>query len=389
MKSLGKTEANTNLVNAIKLARISEALDDYSVSGDLNKDSFGRTKKKDESLPIYDEETFWQRFFFSPEKYWDHYFHINRCLVSFWIPRVPGLFHTVIGQKLRVEGYKYKQGSEAEFRKHRILRPLGKSGFVMGGIGTFQLPANEKGDVLTTVSLAFNASSGIPMIVSQKVIADLSLQEGCLIRVKRAQWRKMTVEWAQRFPSMREIKRGCLVVESAEDLEILGKENPIEVHPFSIMEYETNAGILYDFVFVTVNSVEKDYRHLVADFFENYSKAEGRNGKYLTAADVSDPLFDAKYAAPHLLKEDHAGLKLIKHRINNLIIGGSTLDHIADFISRSYRTLDELRAAATHLQIPISKIDNTRHADMVLNLLNYCVEHSKQDELADFISISK
>jgi hypothetical protein len=385
-KSVKQPDQALNLLSATKLSRISEALDNYAVIDEFSQKRSSPGTSEKNPVRIFDEGYFWRSFFHLPDSHWGQYFRIDRCLVSHWIPRVPGLFHTGVGRKLRDEGLKHKQGSEIEFSKTKILRPLGKSGFVLGGIGTFQLPPDDKGNQLVTLSLAYNASSGIPALMPDELVNKLRLHEGCMIQIRKGQWKKMSIEWAQRFPSMREIKRGCLVVKNENDITVIAPKNPILVHPFSIMEYETANGLMYDFVFATANSQEKKYRSDVTKFFEKYRGQEGRNGTFLVAADVANPLFDSRYADPSALRQDHVGLNLIRHRINNLLIGQRTIDEMAEFIAVKFQTLDELRALAIQLAIPIGKVESTRPGDFILNLLNFCIEHSKTDELTDFLS---
>lgn len=378
---------NVPLLKAIRLARINETLENYALAdGDV------KTAMQKDNAPdhiIYDEQNFWNDFFYNPELYWNKLFSIRKCILSLWVPRIPGLFHTKSGRQMREQGYNHKAGTDKEFKINRELLPIGKSGVVLGGIGTFLFPPDIQGNQLVTLSLSYNASSGIPALISEIVFANLKLKEGDLLKIKKAKWCKMSIEWAQRFPSIREIKRGYFFINNPEDVEILKRNIPMEIHPCSIMEYESKEGILFDYVFVTVDSQEEGYRKLASEFFEYYRTKEGRNGKFLIAADIADPLFDSKYVSPESLRGDSAGLNLIRHRINGLLIGGNTIDEVINVLANNYSSVEDIRLLCTHLKLPKTILGANKPAEAILEVVNYCIEHEKVDELVDFLVLNK
>jgi hypothetical protein len=378
---------NVPLLKAIRLARINETLENYVLAGGDVKT--GAQKGKDPDQIIYDERNFWNHFFDSPELYWNKLFSIRQCILSLWVPRIPGLFHTKSGRQMREQGYNHQAGTDKEFKINRELLPIGKSGVVLGGIGTFLFPPDIQGNQLVTLSLSYNASSGIPALISESVLATLKLKEGDLLKIKKAKWCKMSIEWAQRFPSIREIKRGYFSINNPEDVEVLNRNIPMEIHPCSIMEYESKEGVLFDYVFVTVDSQERRYRKLASDFFEYYRTKEGRNGKFLIAADIAEPLFDSKYVSPESLRSDAAGLNLIRHRINGLLIGGNTIDEMINVLSKNYSSIEDIKLLCTHLKLPKRILGTNKPAEAIHEVVNYCIEHEKVDEMVDFLVLNK
>lgn len=374
--------SNNTLRQSAKLARISETLHNYQQS-DIFKGVETKVMDRDHHLRhINNEEEFWTGFFNEPEQYWGSWFRINQCAISFWTARVPGLFFTRTGKSIRNEGFQLREDNRT---RQNILQPLGKSGVVMGGVGTFVLPPDNNGSQLATLTFSCNASAGIPILLTNDILHALHLSEGHVIRIKRAQWVRMQIDWVRWFPSLKEIKRGYFRIDSVNDIEIVDEHIPIEVHPFSIMEYETRNSLLYDYVFVTAYSSDPSFRHQASDFFERYRIDKNRNGRYLIPADSLNPLFDSIYPDPKALRSDHNGLRLIKHRINELLSGKPTLDELMNQFAGRYQRLDEIQSLVIHLDVPPAIISGSRPADMIIDILNYCVEHDKVDELADLL----
>lgn len=88
--------------------------------------------------------------------------------------------------------------------------------------------------------------------------------------------------------------RGYLVLDNLEQIEIIGRGCPIVYHPFSIMEYEHKDSLLYDFVYVTADSKAKDVELQIENFFNDYSKKDGRNGEYLLNPNIINPIFESR-----------------------------------------------------------------------------------------------
>ena len=65
---------------------------------------------------------------------------------------------------------------------------------------------------------------------------------------------------------------------------------PVQAHPFSIMEYWDGDTQLHDFVFATADTSEPSFRRDLSKFFERYRNDKGREGTYLIASDIADPL---------------------------------------------------------------------------------------------------
>src|ERR1700687_2989529 len=235
--------------------------------------------------------------------------------VSEWVARVPGLFWTKRAEKLRMLG---DQAIQYESPRWTTLHPPGKSAKVLGGIGTMKFPPNERGYHLVTLSAGHNASSGIPVLVSPEAWDAHDISEGCVINLA-AKWQPMAAEWAYRFPSIKGIPKGYLMVENASQIHcVLAREQPTQIHPFTVMEYSRGNSLLFDFVYATADTGDQAYRAKLESFFDSYKRDSGRYGRYLLSADIGNPLWDADYDDPASLRGDKgavAQLHLLAARV--------------------------------------------------------------------------
>jgi hypothetical protein len=381
-----KMKMNNTLLKPFKLSRIIETFENYEK---LNLREGEDTHVQNKSRTITNERDFWMELFAEPERYWNHNFIIPEGSLSFWIPRIPGLYFSRGAKLLREMGLTYQTNGSKFFEVANELEPLGKSGVVLGGVGTILLPPDSHGNQLGTVTPSNNVSCGIPILLATNVLERTNIREGDKVQIKSAKFVKMSLEWADRFPSIRGIKRGYLLVDHIDQVKIIGRVRELLIQPCSIMEYETEAALLYDYVFVTVNSTDKRHRRSIIDFYEYYRTKDSRNGKYMIAADVADPLLDSVYTSPDKMRSDHAGLNLIKHRIRKTMVSGTTIQDILDFLASNYHTHSDIRLIITHVRLPEKLMNANRTADMHHEIVDYCLQHSKMEELIDFLNLNK
>jgi hypothetical protein len=201
---------------------------------------------------------------------------------------------------------------------------------VLGGVGTLRLPPSELGYRRCSITTSGNVSAGIPVLISPDAWNRKVFSEGAVLSLPPLQWQPMPQEWAIRFPSIAGVPRGVLRIERPAGAQRVAPGGFTEIHPFALMEYHVGNAQLYTFVFATALTVDGAYRHDLERFFARYQRAEGRDGRYLTTADVTEPLWDAEYLSPYELARSDplAGsqLRLLERRIRDAHFGGRTLD---------------------------------------------------------------
>ncbi|HVG20430.1 MAG TPA: hypothetical protein VNI02_15380, partial [Blastocatellia bacterium] len=271
-----------------------------------------------------------------------------------------------------------------------VLRPHGKSQQVLGGVGTLKFPPDENGCHMVTLSLGHNASSGIPAIISPEVWEHHRLGDGSILGLW-ARWHPMPVGWAERFPSIKGIPRGYLVVNHPEQIYgVFEKNAPTQFHPCTVMEYYNGDAKLYDFVYATADTRVPNYRKEVETFFDHYKDASGRYGKYLMSADISDPLWEAEYDSPSALQRSEPGarsqLELLQMRVRKDSFRGHKLDLIVQLLARKYDN-DGLRRISEIIGIPAAHwYTGSASADSSVQLLHLCVDRGKVEELLDAVA---
>jgi glutathione S-transferase len=97
------------------------------------------------------------------------------------------------------------------------------------------------------------------------------------------------------------------------------------------------------------------FRHGIERFFKDYRRGHGRNGRYLLAADLVQPLWDALYESPDQLRRSHpAGqshLALLEARVRRSMFGDRLL---VDLLARltALGDVEHLKRISSGLQIP-------------------------------------
>jgi len=300
---------------------------------------------------FYDDGEFWQGVLHRADSTWGRPVRfLDNVVFSEWIARVPGLYW-------RPESERLRQTTPDAVEGHDLggvtLRPYGKSQIVIGGVGTIKLPPSLEGYRLGTFTMSANVSTGVPVLVSREVWEDGQLREGSLVNAQPLLWAQMPLEWSSRFPSTKGLPLGCLLVQDVKQIEVRGT-GAAQIHPYTIMEYSTGSAEHFDFVFATGNTGDPQHRQRLMQFFDSYKNREGRHGRYLTAADIGDPLWDAVYAGPQeLSRADPAAeshLKLLERRVQARLLGDNIEELVLQALSE-LPDLDFLRRISTQIGI--------------------------------------
>jgi hypothetical protein len=375
------------LITAYQGARILEATENYGRSGGmLVKADTQIAEEKNDSFVrnIIEDHEFWSQVLSNPEKYWNQYFNLNNAILSEWLPRIPGLYFSRGSEAIRKLA-----DSQVAFRGPRFTEftPSGKSSRVLGGVGTLRFAPSVEGHRLFTATMGNNASSGIPVLITNEVYEQHKPREGELVNILNAQWRAMDVEWSPRFPSVSGIPKGYLLVNKPEQIQKQNKLWMVEFHPCTIMEYESGNSLLYSFVFFCADGSVADYRTEVKDWVKKYRTKENRRGRYLLEADIANPFFDAKYNSPEELNRDEAGIKLITDRVRQTSFNERTVDEILELINKKYTREEDILALAGRAGISSNRIIRDAPVRMTNSLISYCIENECTEQLVDVLLI--
>ncbi|AIM37576.1 hypothetical protein KO02_13430 [Sphingobacterium sp. ML3W] len=258
----------------------------------------------------------------------------------------------------------------------------------MGGIGTLLLPPLADGKVLLSVSAKCNASTGIPVLCYPEVYEALKVKQGDCVVIRGATWQPMDVQWASKFHST-DIPRGYLVIDSLEKISIAQQNFPIVYHPFSLMEYERNGGLFYDFVYVSADSKVKDVDKKLKTYFDDYAQKDARFGEYLINPNVVSPIFDSRFLSPSELttQTEKAKLSLLHERVKGLYLGGHALEELISKIPNFYDSAASIKTLASNIGINKSKLEESSAVNMASQLIDLCLKYNKQEELVDRLSV--
>lgn len=378
-----------SLSEAFKGAKMIETLENFSIS-DQNQIELGESSISRREDEVYDDGKFWGRILKNPELHWRKNFNLYSGVISDWVPRIPGLYWAKGSSEIR-------ELAEAEiYRKWgRFVEyyPPGKSEKVMGGVGSYLFPPDSNGNYLMSWSSSGNSSVGIPLLLSSEVIDFHQIKPGDVIDIRDAEWQKMSTEWIQRFSSIEGVPKACFTIKNPQQIDKYGGNRSFEFHPFSIMEYETEGALLYDFVFVTVvyNPYEPDYRGPTAVFFEEYKKKETRNGKYLLTVDMNNPLVEADFYTPEDIRKQNpygeAQLNLLTARIRNATFNEKILEELLAFLATNYPTQAQVAELSIHIKVNPAYLAGTTGYQHSISLLDKCIRENKVEEL--ILAISK
>ncbi len=376
-----------SLQTAYTAARVIETLENYTKSDLVNASPMEQAEASRTSESIYSDDHFWSYILHDIEGSWNVLFSLYDVTLSEHVARVPGLaFHP---DALHFRNLPESQ-QEYVTDKWTHYSPPGKSSKVLSGIGTLQIPPTLQNWRIVSLNHANNASLGIPVLLHEEVWQHHRLQEGRRIRSVTARWKQMDDSWAKRFPSMRGIPKGYLVVEHPDQLQVEDSVYPTIYHPFTIMEYELEGSLFYDFVYVTVDSSEPDFRNQIRAFLGEYRYMKGRYGTYLIEPFVNNPLLsegDVMYQSPEELRKEKSAAKshlsLLVERIKSERFDNLTLDEIKIFMD-NHLDIDDLKNCSDDILInPNSWLTSQRVFDESANFLEAVIHRNKVDELMD------
>lgn len=369
------------LSNAFKTTKVVEAIENYSLAG--SNDFFQREQQSNAyDEYFYDDKQFWSQVILEPEKYWNKKLSFYSFTICEWVARIPGLYWADHSKEIR----KHSENEIAKQSNQWIeFYPPGKSKKVLGGIGTILLPPNDEGKRLLCVSSSCNASLGVPVLIFPDVFDSLDLKQGDCITIKNARWQPLDVSWSKRFASTQGIPRGCLIIDSPDKIQITDRDIPVAYHPFSIMEYQKGDALLFDFVFVTVDSKLENVRGEIDDFFKYYASKEDRHGRYLINPDMIQPLFETQYNSPLEMQKvsEKAQIDLLYKRIRDVGFKKTTLTKLIEVLPHFYPTGDSIKRLAKNVGVSQTILQDDNVASMSAQLINYCSDGNKIEELTD------
>jgi hypothetical protein len=352
-----------------------------------------------------DVENIWRHAFDRQANTMQH--NLDNVVLSEWVPRIPGLFWTPKASHLRMMG-NWKKSSDGAYR---VYEPGAKSAHVMGGVGTLRLGASPDGWRLCSVSALCqldpedarlsgpmseqfvgwqaNASSGLPLMVHNDVWAAASLEEGMVLELHGLSWAQIPASWGGSFPSIKDIPRGCLVLQQTKQATVKARNAPVAIHPFSVMQYDDPSGPRLDFVYAQGISSWNGWREEVASFFDWYKNQSSRYGEFLLGADLVDPLWDARYSTPaELQKAEKAGLNLLEARVVDPETSGLLIELLQRALIPALQDATPLNLIAAAAEIP-KRWDNTGSlAHQVESLLDVARQTDHLPQLVDAVQVN-
>ena len=369
------------LSGAFKATKLIETVENYSTS-ENNKLALSEHSSTDGDSEFYTDEKFWQNIIANPEKYWNKRVSLYYFTVCDWIARIPGLYWASYSATLREHS---KNEIVKQSKQWIEFNPPGKSRKVLGGIGTILLPPNDEGKRLISVSSSCNGSLGIPVLIFPDVYDSLDLKEGDCIIIRKSKWQPLDLTWSKRFASTQGIPRGCIILDSPDKIEIRHRDIPVAYHPFSIMEYQKGDALLYDFVYLNVDSKLKKLRNKIESFFDYYAKKENRNGKYLLNPNLIEPSFETQYTSPLEMRQrsEKANLELIYKRIRDVEFNHTTLNKLIEILPHYYDSSLAIKRLAKNVGVSQAILQEENAASMSAQLINHCFDNNKIEELTD------
>lgn len=371
-----------SLKELYKGAKIIETIENYALAEEI--DSQGQEEKDIDTFEFYDEQQFWLSVITKPSKYWGKGISLYYFMVSDWVARVPGLYWSPTSELIRQHN---QEDVAIESEQWIELHPPGKSKKVLGGIGTLLLPPTDDGKILISVSAGCNASSGIPLLCFPEVYDNLKIRQGDCVFIRGAKWQPMDVHWASKFASTKNIPRGYLVIDSIDKIEIQKRGYPIAYHPFSLMEYEYQDSLFYDFVYVTADSKVQNVDTEIERFFNEYAKKEGRNGEYLLNPNIVNPIFQSRYLSPTELTQasEKAKLNLLYERIRRVYFKEQSIEQLMIKLPQYYQSSVSIRTLARNIGVNISLLVEDSAASMSAQLIDICLRRAMIEDLIDRI----
>jgi hypothetical protein len=367
-----------------------EASENYANAGmPINNDDAGSDSQASFITTYEGEKEFWTSVF-AGEIPWGTEVNILRLALSEWIGRVPGLFWMKNAARMRDVA---ENAVESVSEGWKTLKPLGKSQKVMGGVGTLKFPQHSTdGYRLASLSGGLNASAGIPVLISSEVWERHKLKEGKVISSLKAKWQSMSgTHWSESFPTTRGIPKGFLVVKNPDDLKAADETKYTLFHPCTVMEYSSGTSVLYDFVYATADTGNKNHLKYIENFFEQYKNDNDRYGRYLFPAEIGGSLWEAEFDSPEALRDSGPGarsqLELLKARVRAETFSEKSLDSIIKFLTDTY-TKQDLRRVSDDIGIPPTVwASEGSDASAAIDFMAVCVRREKIEDLVYKIAL--
>jgi hypothetical protein len=345
------------------------------------------TNSKDVSISshsemYYSDEEFWNTISEEPFSHFGKKISLIQFVVSRWIARVPGLYWAKSSASIRQHSSKDISFQSTDWIE---FNPPGKSKKVLGGIGCLLLPPTEDGKLLLSVSSSANSSLGIPILVFPEVVETLKINQGDSVSIINATWQPLSVEWSSKFPTTYNVPRGYLVIDRPEKIRIYQCGFPVVYHPFSIMEYESNNALFYDFVYVTIDSKVINAEKKIRKFFDSYSKKDDRYGKYLINPNLVQPLFDVTYYRPSDFRtpSEKAKLDLLYERVRGTYFKQISLDLLNQRLCIFYQNSTSVKRLCSSIQLNSALLSEDNAASMISQLIMLAINKNKTEDLID------
>jgi hypothetical protein len=371
-----------SLKELYKGTKLIETIENYALAEEVN--SLDEDILNNESFWFSNDEEFWRKIIADPIKYWNQKIDLFCFVVSNWVARIPGLYWTPSSEQIRQHK---KEDIALESKQWIEFYPPGKSKKVMGGVGTLLLPPTDDGKVLLSVTAGCNASTGIPLLCFPEVYDQLKIRQGDCVQIRGAKWQPMDMHWAPNFASTKDVPRGYLVIDSIDKIEVLERNYPVAYHPFSLMEYESQDSLFYDFVYVTADSKVKNVDTEIERFFKEYAKKEGRNGEYLLNPNIVNPIFPSRYLSPTELTQasEKAKLNLLYEKIRGTYYKEQSIEQLMTKLPQYYQSSLSIRTLAKNIGLNVSLLEEGSAVNMSPQLIDLCIKKGIVENLIDRI----
>lgn len=380
-------------IDAYNATRLLESAENFAVSDKITpKEENSRV----ENDLINDQRSFWQNVINNPDNFWGRRFSIRNCVFSEWVARLPGAYYLPNAYNFRRRAEKYIISNPYINSKNWVLfSPRGKGLEIGGGgLGTLKLLPSNTYDTIATICIPDNGddsvSTGIPILLTDEVKEHHRLKEGDVIEIRNAKWRPMIDEWSQKFPSVRGIPRGYLVIDKPELVVRLNAKFDLYIEPCSIVEHVKGSGTFYDYVFMETKIQQENYQKDIEDFFEYYRKEIVNSGEYLLPID-SNKYIKPRYISPTDLEaKDFLGktqLEILEARIEETYFKNSDIiDKLLEKLPEIFNDAKDMAMIAdTQLKMPPALITPTSASKTAPQIINYCIENDKMKTLIDYL----
>lgn len=374
-------------------AHIIETSDSYSRADDPIRQSGFAPAQAEAAQPLQPDylrdDQFWEEVIHNPAVARRKQFVFENVTISEWVARVPGLAWSEEAVRFRnsVEHVERMIGGYA-------YTPPVKSAHVMSGVGTLRLAPATDGSALVSLSVFGDAALGVPALISADVFDKIQVEgslEGRVIAGK-ARWMPMAETWAVNFPDVGRLPRGYLLLNQPDQVTVLERRARTLIYPFTVMQYESGASELFDYVYAGANTDEKDHRLELENFFKRYQTDIGANAEYLFNGDMIDQLWTARFLSPEHLRRADPGaesqLDLLEERVRERYMGKTDLEVL---LSRMGEMLNEDNAKDISDEIGLSyslwHVAGVTEAEMCSMLLQAAIEKKLLEALVKRLAV--